>query len=164
MNGWLKGGVAELSSVAQQAAIPPKVIDQATRWFVEGISAAAGRLTEIATRFDGAMKHICEILHQEDSEQTRRMAMTIVANALIFHETLAGGPGELAEIRPLDAVRNGTGKDVYKRQEKKVRATCAAIVQKQEKMLVAIVEGRLKERQGLFDKAKARVKAAGADK
>jgi hypothetical protein len=51
-----------------------------------------------------------------------------------------------------------------KDMEKKVRATCAAIVQKQEKMLVAIVEGRLKERQGLFDKAKARVKAAGADK
>jgi hypothetical protein len=109
-SGWLTGGVAELSAVAQQAAIPPKVIEQATEWFVGGISAAAGTLEEIATRFPGAMKHICEILHQEDSEQTRRMAMTIVANALIFHETLAGGPGELAEIRSLQAVRNGSGK------------------------------------------------------
>ena len=109
-SGWLTGGVAELSAVAQQAAIPPKVIDQATEWFVGAISAAAGILEEIATRFPGAMKHICEILHQEDSEQTRRMAMTIVANALIFHETLAGGPGELGEIRPLDAVRNGSGR------------------------------------------------------
>jgi hypothetical protein len=48
-----------------------------------------------------------------------------------------------------------------KDMEKKVRATCAAIVQKQEKMLVAIVEARLKERQTLFDKARARVKAIG---
>jgi hypothetical protein len=109
-SGWLTGGVAELSAVAQQAAIPPAVIEQATQWFVGGISTAAATLTEVASQFEGALQHICEILHQEDSEQTRRMAMTIVANALIFHETLANGKGPLASIRPLDSVRNGTGR------------------------------------------------------
>ena len=109
-SGWLNGGVAELSAVAQQAAIPPKVIDQATQWFIGGVSSAAGILAEIASSASGAMKQICKVLHQGESEQTRRMAMTIVANALIFHETIAGGTGALAAIRPLDAIRNGSGK------------------------------------------------------
>lgn len=109
-SGWLTGGVADLSAIVQQAAVPPKVIEQATQWFVGGISEAAAVLSDAATQFEGAMQHICEILHQEDSEQTRRMAMTIVANALIFHETLANGKGPLASIRPLDTIRNGTGR------------------------------------------------------
>ena len=109
-SGWLTGGVVEISVIAQHAAVPPKVIEQATECFIDGIRAAAGRLGELATKFRGAMKHICEILHQGDSEQTRRMAMTIVADAFIFHESLAGGSGALGDIRTVDEIRNGSGR------------------------------------------------------
>jgi hypothetical protein len=47
---------------------------------------------------------------------------------------------------------------------KKVDQACAATVQRQEKLLLQTLEARLKERQGLFDKGKARVVALGANK
>jgi len=47
---------------------------------------------------------------------------------------------------------------------KKARTTCAATLGKQEAMLVQIVEARLKERQALWDKARARVASIGADR
>ena len=44
---------------------------------------------------------VAEALHQEDGEQTSRMAMAIIANALTFHTMLAGVHG----VRTLDALR-----------------------------------------------------------
>ena len=38
------------------------------------------------------------------------MAMTIVANALVFHESLARGPEELAEVRTLDELAGMRGR------------------------------------------------------
>src|ERR1700730_13594769 len=37
------------------------------------------------------------------------MAATILANAFIFQESLAGGPGELANVRSLDELRGTNG-------------------------------------------------------
>lgn len=54
-----------------------------------------------------AVHRISEVLKQEDGEQTRRMAMTILANAFVFHENLAGGASpELAEVRSLAQLRS----------------------------------------------------------
>jgi hypothetical protein len=47
---------------------------------------------------------------------------------------------------------------------KKVEKACAKSVKKQEAALVTFIEGRNKDRQALFDKAKARVLAVGANK
>jgi hypothetical protein len=47
--------------------------------------------------------------------------------------------------------------------EKKVRTSCASMIQKQEALLVKDVEARLKDRMDLFTKAKARVTQVGAD-
>jgi len=48
---------------------------------------------------------ISQQLYQEDGEQTRRMATSILANAFVFHETLAGGPGNLATVNSLAELR-----------------------------------------------------------
>jgi hypothetical protein len=100
--GWLKGTVADLSILAQSASVPPDVIEAAADQLVIGVSEAAGLLAEIAVRHPGAVQKIGAQLFQEDDEQTRRMATTILANAFIFQESLAGGPGDLAEVRSLD--------------------------------------------------------------
>jgi hypothetical protein len=104
-SGWLKGGIVELSTLAQSASIPPDLIEQAADQLVEGVSEAAGLLGEITHAHPGAMQEICKELRQHDDEQTRRMAATILANAFVFHESLARGPGQLSLVLSVDELR-----------------------------------------------------------
>jgi hypothetical protein len=107
-SGWIRGNVSNLSIFAQSASIPPDVIDRAANELVDGVSEAAGLLGEIAKTNPGAINKIGEELRQEDHIQTRRMATTILANAFVFQETLAGGPGELEEVNSLDQLRGSS--------------------------------------------------------
>jgi len=56
----------------------------------------------MAASHPGGVHKISEELRQADGEQTRRMAATILANAFVFMESLAGGPGDLAKVRSID--------------------------------------------------------------
>jgi len=107
--GWILGSVADLSMLTQSASVPPDVIEAAADHLVNGVSEAAGLLGEMAHAHPGAIQKISEQLHQEDGEQTRRMATTILANAFVFQESLAGGPGELARVRSLGELRGTSG-------------------------------------------------------
>ncbi|MFC1893392.1 hypothetical protein ACFLYR_05115 [Chloroflexota bacterium] len=104
-NGWVSGDVTDLSMLIQSAAVPPAVIEEAANKLVDGVSGAAAFLEDMAIAHPGAIKKICEELRQQDGEQTRRMAMTILANALVFHESLARGEGDLYYVRTLDELR-----------------------------------------------------------
>jgi hypothetical protein len=104
-SGWLNGGITDLSTLTQSASIPPDVIEQAANQLVEGVSEAAGLLGEITHAHPGAMHEICKELRQHDDEQTRRMAATILANAFVFHESLARGPGQLSLVLSVDELR-----------------------------------------------------------
>jgi len=101
-SGWMVGTVADLSSLTQAASVPPDVIDQAVSNLVGGVSEAAGILTEIATENNEAIQQIGKELFQEDDVQTRRMAATILANAFVFHGSLAG---KLPGISSIDELR-----------------------------------------------------------
>ena len=100
-SGWIKGGVFDLSVLIQSAAIPALVIDSAANALERGVAAAASLLDGAAKRYPGRVQLMADHLRQQNTAQTRRMAVTILANAFIFHEHLAGGPG-LAHIRSLD--------------------------------------------------------------
>ncbi len=100
--GWILGTVADLSLLTQSATVPPDVIDAAATELVNGVSEAAGRLAEIANQNSEAVEKIAKELYQEDGEQTRRMATTILANAFVFHETLAGA---LPKVNSIDELR-----------------------------------------------------------
>ncbi|MDE2857670.1 MAG: hypothetical protein OXN94_07465 [Chloroflexota bacterium] len=105
-SGWLSGSITDLSLLVQAATIPPFLIDEAANLLEIGVNQAAGLLEEYATSHPGAIQRIADQLQQQDSIQTRRMATAILANAFMFHENLAGGPGALAEVRRLDELRN----------------------------------------------------------
>ena len=81
----------------QSASVPPAVVEAAANKLVEGVNEAAAYLEDMAIAHSGAIKKICDELRQQESEQTRRMAATILANALVFHESLARGEGDLYE-------------------------------------------------------------------
>lgn len=106
-SGWLSGGIYDLSILAQSAAISPEFIDQAANFFELGINQAAQHLNALAKTNPAAVQNIAAELHQQDSTQTRRMAMAILVNAFIFHENLAGGHGDLGQVRALDELESG---------------------------------------------------------
>lgn len=104
-HGWMKGTITDLSILAQAATVPPAIVEQAADQLMTGVQQAAGQLAGIEQKFPAALDHIAKALCQEDSDQTRRMATTILANAFMFHENLAHGPGALSDIRNLDELR-----------------------------------------------------------
>lgn len=108
--GWMRGGVPELSLLVQSASIPPAIIEAAVDLLVVAVSDTAGLLDEIAETHPEAVEKICDALRQQDSEQTRRMAMTILADAFLFHEMLSGIGGELVDIRAIEELRDGRGR------------------------------------------------------
>jgi len=107
-SGWIAGGATDLSILAQSATVPPDIIEQAADRLVEGVSEAAGLIGEMAQAHPGSMQEICKELHQHDDEQTRRMAATILANAFVFHDGLARGPGQLSQVLSIEELR-GSG-------------------------------------------------------
>ena len=104
-SGWIRGSVSNLSILVQYASVPPEVIGQAANQLVAGVSETAGLLKEMLEGHPGAIHKIGEELRQEDSDQTRGMAATILANAFVFQEYLAGGPDELASVNSLEQLR-----------------------------------------------------------
>jgi len=108
-NGWVFGNATDLSILIQSASVPPAVVEEAANKLVDGVSEAAALLTDMAIAHLGAITKICEELRQQDGEQTRRMATTILANALVFHESLARGEGDLYNVRTLDELRGKRG-------------------------------------------------------
>jgi hypothetical protein len=108
-NGWIRGTAVNLSILIQSASVPPAVVEEAANKLVEGVSEAASLLPDMAIAHPGAIEKICEELRQQDGEQTRRMATTILANALVFHESLARGDKDLYYVRTLDELRNKRG-------------------------------------------------------
>lgn len=101
-SGWMVGGVADLSILTQSASVPPDVIDVAATNLVNGVSEAAGILNQIANTNGSAVEKIGKELFQEDGVQTRRMAATILANAFVFHDALAG---KLPDVNSIDELR-----------------------------------------------------------
>jgi hypothetical protein len=107
-SGWILESVSDLSILIQSASVPPDVIDEAANQLVSGVSEAAGLVEDMAKAHPGAIHQISEELRQEDGEQTRRMATTILANAFVFQESLAGGSGELASVKSLEQLRGSS--------------------------------------------------------
>jgi hypothetical protein len=103
-SGWINGNLRDLSVLAQSASVPPEVVAQAADHLVAGVSYAAAILQELNATNPGALEKIAAELKQHPDEQTWRMAATMLTNALVFHETLANGPGDLAHVRSLGEI------------------------------------------------------------
>lgn len=99
--GWLTGGVDRLAGLLESASISERIVAKSLDILEQGISEAAVRLREAAVGRPDVNTRIAATLCQEDGEQTSRMAMAIVANALTFQTMLAGA----YDIQTLDDLR-----------------------------------------------------------
>ena len=92
-SGWLTGSAKDLAMLAHRASMPAPRIERLGEVLEHGIETAAGRFTKKHGSHElGELgPDIASLLGQADDQggQTRRMAMTVLINALIFHEALA---------------------------------------------------------------------------
>ena len=99
-SGWLEGSVEDLSDLVRLVSVPQRAVDAAADALEKGIDRAAAILEQLAGSRPEAVASIAQLLGMSDVLQTYRMAGAIVANAMIFHERLAGLHG----VKPLSQV------------------------------------------------------------
>lgn len=88
--GWLDGSVEDLADMVRLVSVPQHAVDRATEILQEGIDGAAKVLDELDQTRPGITKSIANLLGMANVRQTRRMACAIIANALVFHDQIAG--------------------------------------------------------------------------
>ena len=89
--GWLTGGIDDIVRCIEHAMVSQRLVDESMQVLERGVRVATKAIEDAAesgfTDVEGSMG---EVLNQRRGEQTNRMAMTIIANALTFHSTIAG--------------------------------------------------------------------------
>ena len=106
--GWLTGSIDDLAACIENVALSERLLAEGTQILEQSIGEAAGKLRETASIH--ALERMAQSLHQEDGEQTSRMAMAIVANALVFHTAIVDAHG----IPTIDELRIPGRNDVSK--------------------------------------------------
>ena len=106
--GWLIGSIDDLATCIENVALSERLLAQGTHILEQSIREAAGKLRESAGT--NALASIANSLHQEDGEQTSRMAMAIVANALVVHTAIV----QAHDIATIDQLRIPGRSDVSK--------------------------------------------------
>ena len=89
-SGWLDGSVEDLADMIRLVSVPQHAVDRATAILQEGIDGAAKILDELDQTRPGITEAISNLLGMANVLQTRRMACAIIANALVFHDQIAG--------------------------------------------------------------------------
>jgi hypothetical protein len=98
INGWLQGSLSELAVLLHRSSIPAWRVEALADSLEAGIARAEGSFTHVHPLGSALGETLASLLGQQDDDQrqTRRMAMAVVVDALIFHEALA--EAELAVI------------------------------------------------------------------
>ncbi len=89
-SGWLDGSVEDLADMVRLVSVPQHAVDRATAILQEGIDGAASILDELDRTRPGITGAVANLLGMANVRQTRRMACAIIANALVFHDQIAG--------------------------------------------------------------------------
>ena len=98
-SGWLEGSATDLADLARLVSVPQKAVAQAAGTLEQGIGQAAIRLEEMAKLRPNVTPVIARLLGMSDVAQTRRMACAIIANAMVFHQRIAGMHQEVKTLR-----------------------------------------------------------------
>ena len=88
-SGWLTGSVTDLADLIRLVSVPRKNVDKAVDTLQAGIDSAANVLNQITQTRPDINPAIGKHLNMADVPQMRRMACSIIANAMLFHERLA---------------------------------------------------------------------------
>ena len=100
-SGWLEGSVPDLADLVRLVSVPQREVDLAADTLQDGIEKSAVILDELKDQAPATAREIAQLLGMSDVPQTCRMACAIMANALVFHERIAG---KHKGVKPLNLV------------------------------------------------------------
>ena len=98
-SGWLEGRAVDLADLVRLVSVPQSAVDRAAAALEESIGQGAEILDEVDRLRRGITGEIAALLGMDNVAQTRRMACAIVANAMIFHDRIAGVHGNVRPLR-----------------------------------------------------------------
>ena len=92
--GWLTGNIDDIVRCIENAMVSQRLLDESISVLEDGVRVATKAIQDaVETGFTDIGENLGRALNQKSGEQTNRMAMTIIANALTFHSTIAGTHG-----------------------------------------------------------------------
>ena len=97
-SGWLDGSAEDLADMVRLVSVPQRAVERASTTLQEGIAGAAKLLDELNETRSGITMAIARRLGMTNVPQTRRMACAIIANAMVFHERIAGMHEEVKSL------------------------------------------------------------------
>ena len=105
--GWISGGIEELALLLHRSAMPAWRVEALTDTLEQGVRSAAAVFSHAHPPHSALGTELAKILGQSDDPegQTRRMAMTVLVDALVFHAALAEA-GTTLPISPPRIVRS----------------------------------------------------------
>ena len=89
-SGWLEGSVSDLADMVRLVSVPKLAVEDASEQLEQGINLAAGVLEELEESRPAINGNIARLLGLANVPATRRMAGAIIANAMVFHQRIAG--------------------------------------------------------------------------
>ena len=105
--GWLRGDAAAIADLIERAAVSERMIARGLEVLENSVRNATGTLRGQLDRPGvSALDDIAEVLRQKDGEQTTRMAVTIIANALTVHDGVASSHESVPSLA--EAAEGGT--------------------------------------------------------
>lgn len=116
-SGWLAGSVSDLADCIERISVSESLLLRGTLILERAVEQTARLYSHRLPPVDGS-DPVARLLHQESGKQTDRMAMAIVANAVIFHNVIAESH-DLPKVRdlrgPIDLVIPGRLDRLWKR-------------------------------------------------
>ena len=112
-SGWLTGSVTDLADLIRLVSVPQKEVERAADALESGIERAATVLDRMSQLRPRVSADIAGLLGMSDVPQTRRMAGAILANALIFHERIAGMHDDVRPLRLLSGPAAANLQDAF---------------------------------------------------
>ena len=90
-SGWISGGVSDIADLIRLVSVSESEVDAAADILEQGIDRAVSILNDMGKLRPTITQNIARLLgDNRDLLSTRRMACAVIANALIFHERVAG--------------------------------------------------------------------------
>ena len=96
--GWIAASVGDLANVVASAKVSPIAIRDGAKILEDGARSVAAIIAAVADSNPGLRSAITDTLKQQAGPQTYAMTATIIINAFVFQDTLAGASDALIEV------------------------------------------------------------------
>ena len=95
--GWIEGGIDDLANCIESVTLTESLVSRSTDILEFAVKGGAHELRDSP---ESVQRILANQLRQSPSEQTNRMAVAIIANAIVFHSRIEGREG----VPPLESL------------------------------------------------------------